>query len=68
MNPPNGLEMGRPASSWNLSSTRFSAAGRVGSIELLGAQRPAWRSACSIGGIPLPAVPDVSHEAARNHY
>ena len=33
---PNGLEMSRPASSSNLSWTRFAAAGRVGSIELLG--------------------------------
>jgi hypothetical protein len=33
---PNGLEMSRPARSWNLSQTRFAAAGRVGSIELLG--------------------------------
>ena len=33
---PNGLEMSRPASSWKLSQARFFAAGRVGSIELLG--------------------------------
>ena len=36
MGTPNGLEMSRPASSWNLCWTRFAAAGRVGSIELLG--------------------------------
>jgi hypothetical protein len=34
--PPNGLEMSRPARSWILHQTRFAAAGRVGSIELLG--------------------------------
>ena len=34
--PPNGLEMSRPASSSSLHYTRFAAAGRVGSIELLG--------------------------------
>ena len=33
---PNGLEMSRPASSSIVSQTRFAAAGRVGSIELLG--------------------------------
>ena len=33
----NGLEMSRPASAQMLSETRFAAAGRVGSIELLGA-------------------------------
>src|SRR3990170_7897712 len=33
---PNGLEMSRPASSSILHQTRFAAAGRVGSIELLG--------------------------------
>jgi hypothetical protein len=33
---PNGLEMSRPASSSNQHYTRFAAAGRVGSIELLG--------------------------------
>jgi hypothetical protein len=33
---PNGLEMSRPASSQSVSRTRFAAAGRVGSIELLG--------------------------------
>jgi hypothetical protein len=32
----NGLEMSRPASAPNLRHTRFAAAGRVGSIELLG--------------------------------
>ena len=32
----NGLEMSRPASSSIVSKTRFAAAGRVGSIELLG--------------------------------
>ena len=35
---PNGLEMSRPASSSIVSQIRFAAAGRVGSIELLGAQ------------------------------
>jgi len=35
--PPNGLEMSRPASAWNLSQTGLAVAGRVGSIELLGA-------------------------------
>ena len=34
---PNGLEMSRPASASILARTRFAAAGRVGSIELLGA-------------------------------
>ena len=34
--PPNGLEMSRPASASILHQTRFAAAGRVGSIELLG--------------------------------
>src|SRR3990172_4854792 len=33
---PNGLEMSRPASSSIVAQTRFGAAGRVGSIELLG--------------------------------
>jgi hypothetical protein len=33
---PNGLEMSRPANSSILHQTRFAAAGRVGSIELLG--------------------------------
>jgi len=33
---PNGLEMSRPASASILARTRFAAAGRVGSIELLG--------------------------------
>src|SRR3989304_630336 len=33
---PNGLEMSRPASASIVSQTRFAAAGRVGSIELLG--------------------------------
>ena len=33
---PNGLEMSRPASAHIVSQTRFAAAGRVGSIELLG--------------------------------
>jgi len=33
---PNGLEMSRPASSSILALMRFAAAGRVGSIELLG--------------------------------
>jgi len=37
-NPPNGLEMSRPASASIVSQTRFAAAGRVGSIELLGRQ------------------------------
>ena len=32
---PNGLEMSRPASAQSVSRTRFAAAGRVGSIELL---------------------------------
>ncbi len=32
----NGLEMSRPASSWIVSQSLFAAAGRVGSIELLG--------------------------------
>jgi len=36
---PNGLEMSRPASSWIVSQIRFAAAGRVGSIELLGGTR-----------------------------
>jgi hypothetical protein len=36
--PPNGLEMSRPASAHIVSRIRFSAAGRVGSIELLGGQ------------------------------
>ena len=36
LGPPNGLEMSRPASTSNLQYTRFAAAGRVGSIELLG--------------------------------
>jgi hypothetical protein len=34
--PPNGLEMSRPARSSILYQTGFPAAGRVGSIELLG--------------------------------
>src|SRR3990172_551635 len=34
--PPNGLEMSRPASSSIVADIRFAAAGRVGSIELLG--------------------------------
>ena len=34
--PPNGLEMSRPASALIVSRYRFAAAGRVGSIELLG--------------------------------
>src|SRR3990170_8980145 len=33
---PNGLEMSRPASAPIVAQTRFAAAGRVGSIELLG--------------------------------
>ena len=33
---PNGLEMSRPASAQIVSDIRFAAAGRVGSIELLG--------------------------------
>ena len=33
---PNGLEMSRPASAQIVSRIRFAAAGRVGSIELLG--------------------------------
>jgi hypothetical protein len=37
---PNGLEMSRPASSSNLHYTRFAAAGRVGSIEVLGSANP----------------------------
>jgi len=37
--PPNGLEMSRPASSSIVSQIRFAAAGRVGSIELLGGER-----------------------------
>jgi hypothetical protein len=44
---PNGLEMSRPASSSNLHYTRFAAAGRVGSIELLGGpkyRRPLFES------------------------
>jgi len=47
--PPNGLEIrgaplwgSRPASASNLSSTRFAAAGRVGSIELLGGAKSSW--------------------------
>ena len=36
---PNGLEMSRPASASILRQTRFAAAGRVGSIELLGRPR-----------------------------
>ena len=39
MGTPNGLEMSRPASSWIVSQMRFAAAGRVGSIELLGGTR-----------------------------
>ena len=35
---PNGLEMSRPASAQIVSRIRLSAAGRVGSIELLGAE------------------------------
>jgi hypothetical protein len=42
---PNGLEMSRPASSSILAGTRFGAAGRVGSIELLGSGKTAtWRT------------------------
>src|SRR3990172_116706 len=37
---PNGLEMSRPASSSIVAQTRFAAAGRVGSIELLGLRLP----------------------------
>ena len=36
---PNGLEMSRPASASIVSQIRFAAAGRVGSIELLGGIR-----------------------------
>jgi len=40
---PNGLEMSRPANSSILSQTRFAAAGRGGSIELLGGQHVVLR-------------------------
>ena len=40
---PSGLEMSRPASSSILSQTRFAAAGRGGSIELLGGQHVVLR-------------------------
>ena len=43
----NGLEMSRPAGSSILHQTRFAAAGRVGSIELLGGSDYAPR--CALG-------------------
>ena len=41
---PNGLEMSRPASAWIVPQKAYAAAGRVGSIELLGGRktRPMW--------------------------
>lgn len=39
---PNGLEMSRPASAAILHETRFAAAGRDGSIELLGSALLSW--------------------------
>jgi hypothetical protein len=57
---PNGLEVSRPASSQSVSRTRLAAAGRVGSIELLGRQpsrvlakrRPPCRLEGSSGRFP----------------
>jgi hypothetical protein len=40
---PNGIEMSRPASSSIVAQTRFAEAGRVGSIELLGARLTPWQ-------------------------
>ena len=56
--PPNGLEMSCPASSSNLHYTRFAAAGRVGSIELLGARLSASYWACRAArGDPRVSLP-----------
>ena len=49
--PANGLEMSRPASSSIVSQTRIAAAGRVGSIELLGSF-----AFCSLAFEVLPLI------------
>jgi hypothetical protein len=59
---PNGLEMSRPASSSNPHYTRFFAAGRVGSIELLGSG--GWSVVEVSSDHGQAEAPKICHEVA----